>query len=105
MIQGRELLERASILSTLEFVQQKPEFHWNQVRSHLNYALVPSKGKWRVFSPDGDLLNPELNDLNEAKRLAEADYVNSLLYELVGLWSDTGLITREQRDLLTDTLP
>lgn len=103
-MQRRELFERASKLSTVEVFQQQPEFHWNQVQSHLNYALVPSKGKWRVFSPDGDLLNPELNDLNDAKRLAEADYVNSLLHKLVSLWLDAELITHEQRDLLTDTL-
>lgn len=88
-----------------KFVQTSdPVFRWNKAVSHLGYCIVEQNGKFRLFTPDGILLDERHDSLNEAKLQASYYFLESAVQELLDDWHEAQTIEPGQYNKIRSAL-
>lgn len=79
-------------------------FQWNSAISHHGHCIVQKGKGYRLFSPDGFLLDEEFSSLTEAKQQASYYFLQSAIQELLDDWHESKVVTPDQYNRILDAM-
>lgn len=79
-------------------------FQWNNAVSHLGYCIVKQGEKFRLFTPDGILLDERFNSLDEATLQASYYFLESTVQTLLDDWHESKVLEPTQYTSIVDSM-
>lgn len=88
-----------------KFVQTSDTaFQWNKAVSHLGYCIVEQHGRFRLFTPDGILLDDRFDSADEASLQASYYFLESTVQAVLDDCHESKTIEPAQYDRIRESL-